>query len=86
MNIRGCNERDNLYLVHKICEILDKKVPKDKKYKELITFVDNRAGHDRPHAIDATKLENELGWRADETFDTGIVKTVEWYLEKYNAK
>ena len=52
-------------------------------YKELITFVEDRAGHDRRYAIDATKLENELGWKADENFDTGIVKTIEWYLEKY---
>lgn len=52
-------------------------------YKELITFVQDRAGHDRRYAIDATKLETELGWKANETFDTGIVKTVEWYLEKY---
>jgi dTDP-glucose 4,6-dehydratase len=55
-------------------------------YKELISFVADRAGHDRRYAIDATKLENELGWRADETFDTGIVKTVEWYLRKYIEK
>jgi dTDP-glucose 4,6-dehydratase len=53
-------------------------------YKELISFVADRAGHDRRYAIDATKLEKELGWRADETFDTGIVKTIEWYLEKYS--
>ena len=52
-----------------------------KKYEEQITFVADRAGHDFRYAIDATKLENELGWRADETFDTGIVKTVEWYLK-----
>jgi len=55
-----------------------------KSYKDLITFVEDRAGHDRRYAIDATKLENELGWKADENFDTGIVKTVDWYLEKYN--
>jgi len=52
-------------------------------YKELITFVDDRAGHDRRYAIDATKLENELGWKADENFDSGIVKTIEWYLNQY---
>ncbi|MDY0121168.1 MAG: dTDP-glucose 4,6-dehydratase [Sulfurimonas sp.] len=55
-------------------------------YKSLITFVEDRAGHDRRYAIDATKLENELGWKAEETFDTGIVKTVEWYLRKYNEQ
>jgi len=84
-NIGGRNERTNLQIVDTICSILDKKVPKDKSYKELITFVEDRAGHDRRYAIDATKLENELGWKADENFDTGIVKTIEWYLGKYKA-
>ena len=83
-NIGGRNERDNLYIVNKICEILDEKVPTDKSYKELITFVEDRAGHDRRYAIDATKIEDELGWKADENFETGILKTIEWYLEKYN--
>ena len=83
-NIGGRNERTNLQIVDAITTILDQKVPTAKSYKELITFVEDRAGHDRRYAIDATKLENELGWRADETFDTGIVKTVEWYLKKYN--
>ena len=82
-NIGGRNERDNLYIVDKICEILDEKVPSEKSYKELITFVEDRAGHDRRYAIDATKIENELGWKADENFETGILKTIEWYLEKY---
>ena len=100
-NIGGRNERTNLQIVDRICEILDEKVPRESYlplngdtpvakakvgYKELITFVEDRAGHDRRYAIDATKLENELGWRADETFDTGIVKTVEWYLKKYGIK
>jgi len=57
-----------------------------RSYKELITFVEDRAGHDRRYAIDATKLENELGWRADENFDSGIVKTVEWYLQIYKRE
>jgi len=70
-------------IVDTICTILDKKVPKETRYKELITFVEDRAGHDRRYAIDATKLEMQLGWKADENFDSGIVKTVEWYLEKY---
>jgi dTDP-glucose 4,6-dehydratase len=87
-NIGGQNERDNLYIADKICEILDEIYPiknnsKLQSYKELITFVDDRAGHDRRYAIDATKIENELGWSAEEDFDSGIVKTVEWYLEKY---
>jgi dTDP-glucose 4,6-dehydratase len=144
-NIGGRNERTNLQIVDKICEILDEKVPlirhseqseeslrtstetlhslrslrvtnlchseqseessltthrdsssrhpeqnhrhpeqsEGSSYKELITFVEDRAGHDRRYAIDATKLENELGWKADENFDSGIVKTIEWYLNKY---
>jgi len=84
-NIGGRNERTNLQIVDAITSILDEKVPlEDKKsYKELITFVEDRAGHDRRYAIDATKLETELGWKADENFDTGIVKTVDWYLKKY---
>ncbi|MDD3008322.1 MAG: dTDP-glucose 4,6-dehydratase [Arcobacter sp.] len=84
-NIGGRNERTNLQIVNTICTILDKEVPKtdNSSYKELITFVEDRAGHDRRYAIDATKLENELGWKADENFDSGIVKTIEWYLKKY---
>ncbi|BAF72503.1 dTDP-glucose 4,6-dehydratase [Sulfurovum sp. NBC37-1] len=113
-NIGGRNERTNLQIVDRICEILDEKIPPQtnskllalngdtpvskeqegcntkhltlKSYKDLVTFVDDRAGHDRRYAIDATKIENELGWKADEDFDSGIVKTVEWYLEKYLTK
>jgi dTDP-glucose 4,6-dehydratase len=81
-NIGGRNERTNLQIVDTICSILDVKVPSKKSYKELITFVVDRAGHDRRYAIDATKVENELGWKADEDFDSGIVKTIEWYLDK----
>ena len=92
-NIGGRNERTNLQIVDAICNILDIKVPRPTRhpeldsgssYKELITFVEDRAGHDRRYAIDATKLENELGWKADENFDTGIIKTVDWYLKKYD--
>jgi dTDP-glucose 4,6-dehydratase len=87
-NIGGRNERTNLQIVDAITSILDEKVPAKERiekdsYKELITFVEDRAGHDRRYAIDATKLENKLGWKADENFDTGIVKTVDWYLQKY---
>ena len=87
-NIGGRNERTNIYIANKICEILDELHPiknnsRLKSYKELITFVSDRAGHDRRYAIDATKLENELGWKADENFDSGIVKTIDWYLRKY---
>ena len=85
-NIGGRNERTNLQIVDRICTLLDEKVPKERSYKELITFVEDRAGHDRRYAIDATKLENELDWSADENFESGIIKTVEWYLEKYNRK
>lgn len=84
-NIGGRNERTNLQIVDRICTILDQEVPKESSYKELITFVEDRAGHDRRYAIDATKLENELGWKADENFDTGIVKTINWYLNKYSG-
>ena len=94
-NIGGRNERTNLQIVYRICEILDEKIPfvtchpelvsgSNYSYKSLVTFVEDRAGHDRRYAIDATKIENELGWKADENFDSGIVKTVDWYLEKYS--
>ena len=84
-NIGGHNERNNIAIVNKICEILDEKMPRknEAKYSELIKFVEDRAGHDFRYAIDATKLETELGWKSEETFDTGIIKTVKWYLEKY---
>ena len=82
-NIGGRNERTNLQIVDAICSILDDKMPKDKSYKELISFVQDRAGHDRRYAIDATKLEDKLGWKADENFETGIIKTIDWYLNKY---
>ena len=85
-NIGGRNERTNLQIVNTICSILDKKVPTDISYKELITFVEDRAGHDRRYAIDATKLETELRWKADEDFDSGIIKTIEWYLKIYKKK
>ena len=84
-NIGGRNERTNLEIVDIICTILDEKVPSEKlsSYKELITFVEDRAGHDRRYAIDASKIENQLGWKADENFDTGIILTVDWYLSYY---
>lgn len=86
-NIGGRNERNNNQIVDRICSLLDTMQPKadGKSYKELITYVEDRAGHDRRYAIDATKLETELGWKADENFDTGIVKTIEWYLKKYTV-
>ena len=83
-NIGGKNERDNLYIVNKICDILDEIHPKEKSYKKQIRFVKDRPGHDFRYAIDASKLENELGWSADENFESGINKTIQWYLSKYN--
>lgn len=92
-NIGGRNERNNNQIVDRICTLLDEMHPRhseldseSKSYKELITYVEDRAGHDRRYAIDATKIETELGWSAEETFDTGIVKTIEWYLKKYTDR
>jgi len=82
-NIGGRNERNNNQIAKRVCELLDELAPKEQSYTDQITYVEDRAGHDRRYAIDATKLENELGWKADENFDTGIVKTVEWYVKKY---
>ncbi|ELR71459.1 dTDP-glucose 4,6-dehydratase [Fulvivirga imtechensis AK7] len=84
-NIGGRNERNNNEVVNTICGILDKKHPKNDgtSYKDQITYVKDRAGHDRRYAIDASKIENELGWSADENFDTGIGLTIDWYLKKY---
>jgi dTDP-glucose 4,6-dehydratase len=85
-NIGGNNERDNLYIVNKVCEILDDLRPAKESYKKLITFVEDRAGHDKRYAIDATKIETELEWFADENFESGILKTVKWYVQKYENK
>lgn len=84
-NIGGRNERNNLYIVDTVCSILNELQPKKEgKYQDQITFVKDRPGHDLRYAIDATKIENELGWKADENFESGIKKTIEWYLQKYN--
>lgn len=87
-NIGGRNERNNLYIANKICELLDQKKPRENgtSYKDQIAFVKDRAGHDFRYAIDAKKIEDELGWKADENFETGIEKTIDWYLNKYTAK
>lgn len=87
-NIGGRNERNNNQIVERICTLLDTMKPRNdgRSYQEQITYVEDRAGHDRRYAIDATKTEMELGWRAAENFDTGIIKTVEWYLKKYIIK
>ena len=82
-NIGGKNERNNLYIVDLICGVLDTIIPQKKSYKEQISFIKDRPGHDFRYAIDASKIENELGWSADENFETGIQKTIEWYLKKY---
>lgn len=83
-NIGGKNERKNIDIASLICKLLDSRKARSngKSYTELISFVKDRAGHDRRYAIDATKIEQQLGWVADENFDTGIVKTVDWYLQK----
>jgi dTDP-glucose 4,6-dehydratase len=83
-NIGGRNERTNNQIVDTICTILDIKRPRSdsKSYKEQITYVKDRAGHDRRYAIDASKLEKKLGWKAEENFESGIVKMVEWYLTR----
>jgi dTDP-glucose 4,6-dehydratase len=82
-NIGGRNERNNLYISHTICEILDRIEPRSNSYKEQITFVTDRPGHDLRYAIDASKIEGELGWKAQENFESGIDKTIKHYLEKY---
>ena len=81
-NIGGCNEKTNLAVVKALCNILDELKPKSDrtKYADQITYVNDRPGHDRRYAIDATKIQKELGWKPKETFETGIRKTVEWYL------
>ena len=80
-NIGGHNEKQNIEVVHTLCDILDEFQPKHRSYSEQIIYVADRPGHDMRYAIDASKIERELGWRPRETFETGIRKTVMWYLE-----
>ncbi len=82
-NIGGWNEKANLDIVHTVCRLLDELQPRSdgKPYREQIAFVADRPGHDRRYAIDARKIERELGWKPSETFETGIRKTVQWYLD-----
>jgi len=82
-NVGGWNEKANLDVVNTLCELLDELSPRadGQSYKQQITFVKDRPGHDRRYAIDAGKLERELGWRPAETFESGIRKTVQWYLD-----
>jgi dTDP-glucose 4,6-dehydratase len=79
-NIGGNNERQNLYIATTICELLDELTPGTNSYKDQISFVKDRPGHDFRYAIDASKIENELGWKANENFESGIKKTITWYL------
>src|SRR5690554_1059616 len=80
-NIGGHNEKQNLDVVNTICDILQDLRPQRNSYRSLITYVQDRPGHDRRYAIDASKIEKELGWIPEETFETGIRKTVQWYLD-----
>jgi len=86
-NIGGSNEKTNLEIVKKICQILDQKKPRkdQRSYQELIKFVPDRYGHDRRYAIDNSKIKNKLNWQAKESFETGISKTVDWYLSNLAA-
>ncbi len=83
-NIGGENERDNNYIVNRICEILDEKYPREdgQSYNNQIKYVEDRAGHDWRYAVDASRIKSDLGWQAEENFESGIVKTVEWYAER----
>lgn len=80
-NVGGHNEKQNLEVVQTICDTLDELVPKKTKYKNQISFVTDRPGHDFRYAIDASKIERELGWMPEETFESGIKKTIQWYLD-----
>jgi len=80
-NIGGHNEKQNLEVVHKVCELLDELRPKNTPYAQQITYVADRPGHDRRYAIDASKIERDLGWKPQESFETGLRRTVQWYLD-----
>jgi len=80
-NVGGRNEQTNLSVVERICDLMDTLAPASGSHRQLIQYVADRPGHDQRYAIDASRIENELGWRAAETFSTGIEKTVRWYLE-----
>ena len=81
-NVGGWNEKPNLEIVHAVCALLDElKAHPDGPYARLVTHVTDRPGHDRRYAIDASKIERELGWRPAETFESGLRKTVRWYLD-----
>jgi dTDP-glucose 4,6-dehydratase len=86
-NIGGHNERQNIEVVNTICDLLEELVPEKpegiKHYRDLITWVADRPGHDKRYAIDAGKIDRELGWKPEETFESGIRKTVQWYLNNF---
>jgi dTDP-glucose 4,6-dehydratase len=84
-NIGGCNEWANINIVKKICALLDERRPEHAPHERLISFVTDRPGHDWRYAIDARKMDQELGWRPLETFEIGIAKTVDWYLQRHSA-
>lgn len=80
-NVGGHNEKQNIEVVHTICDTLNELVSKQSSYRDQITFVTDRPGHDFRYAIDASKIEKDLGWKPEETFETGINKTIQWYLD-----
>ncbi|CAH7487591.1 dTDP-glucose 4,6-dehydratase [Vibrio chagasii] len=80
-NIGDYNEKKNLEVVNTICEILDTLIPKESAYAEQITYVQDRPGHERRYAIDSSKMKRELNWTPEETFETGLLKMVQWYLD-----
>ncbi|TMP45717.1 dTDP-glucose 4,6-dehydratase [Pseudoalteromonas citrea] len=82
-NVGGHNEKKNIEVVNTICNILDTLVPKDTKYAAQIIYVQDRLGHDRRYAIDSSKMQRELNWTPEETFETGLSKTVQWYLDNW---
>ena len=79
-NVGGHNEKQNIEVVHTLCDLLDELCPTTGSYRNLITYVQDRPGHDLRYAIDASKIQRELGWIPEETFESGIRKTVTWYL------
>ena len=83
-NIGGNNEKQNIEVVNYICELLDDLLPKDiGSYKDQISYVKDRPGHDERYAINSEKIKRELGWTAEESFESGIQKTVKWYLDNF---
>lgn len=80
-NVGGRNERKNIDVVYRICDLLDRRTPAETSRRSLVTFVKDRPGHDQRYAIDASKLERELGWHAHENFESGIERTIRWYLD-----